>query len=228
MAPVRIGNGGSPQRGPRGSGRHAASNTVGVRQALVAGGMRMQSSQSGRLDVSPHRVFGPVRVLKHAVHDLDAWLEHFIALGIGPWWVSRNQSPETFIHRGTQSDTKFSWGLTWSGDVMYELIQPLDDLPSPYREFLDAGREGLQHGAFYPLDFDAAIAGLRESGKSPILEGHSGDAKFMYFEGLGSPPEPIELQYLPEEVIVKHRALKSICDNWDGSEPLRGPPRKWW
>lgn len=228
MARVRVARGGSAERRPHSSGGGSAASGDGVRRALVAGGMRMQWSQMGGADLPSHQMFGPVRVLKHAVHDLDAWLEQFVALGIGPWWVTRNQAPETFIHRGKQSDTRFSWGLTWSGDVMYELIQPLDNLPSPYREFLDAGREGLQHGGFYPPDFDAAIEGLRRSGKTPILEGHSGDAKFMYFEGLGSPPEPIELQYLPQDVKVKHRSLKSVCDNWDGSDPLRGPPRKWW
>ena len=228
MAQVRVARGGSAERRPGGSGPSSPANADGVRRSLVAGGMRMQSSQPGPGDLASHQLYGPVRVLKHAVHDLDSWLEQFIALGIGPWWVSRNQAPDVFIHRGRQSDTKFSWGLTWSGDVMYELIQPLDDLPSPYREFLDAGREGLQHGAFYPPDFDAAIEALRQSGKTPILEGHSGEAKFMYFEGLGSPPEPIELQYLPADVQAKHRSLKSICDNWDGSDPLRGPPRKWW
>lgn len=228
MAQVRIARGGSPERRSNGASDTAEATAGRVGRALVAGGARVQWNQAGATNLSPHQLFGPVRVLKHAVHDLDAWLEQFIALGIGPWWVTRNQAPETFIHRGRQSDTQFSWGLTWSGDVMYELIQPLDDLPSPYREFLDAGREGLHHGAFYPPDFDAAIADLRKSGKTPILEGHSGDAKFMYFEGLGSPPEPIELQYLPKDVRVKHRALKSICENWDGSDPLRGPPRKWW
>lgn len=228
MARVRVAKGGSAEGRPRISAGGTAPASGRVSRQLVAGGMRMQSSRTGSAGLASHLVFGPVRVLKHAVHDLDAWMEQFIEIGIGPWWVTRNQAPETFIHRGRQSDTRFSWGLTWSGDVMYELIQPLDDHPSPYREFLDAGREGLQHGGFYPLDFDAAIEELRQSGKTPILEGHSGDAKFMYFEGLGSPPEPIELQYLPEDVKAKHRALKSVCDNWDGSDPLRGPPRKWW
>jgi hypothetical protein len=169
-----------------------------------------------------------VTVLKYAVHDLTQWMEQLAGLGIGPWWVSEDQAPETFVFRGRQSDTRFTWGLTWSGDVMHEIIQPLDNEPSPYREFLDAGREGLHHGAFYPRDYDGAVDYLRQSGKEPILHGYSGDARFTYFEGIGSPPQPIELQYLPADLVAKHRFLKRASQEWDGKDPFRGPPRQWW
>ncbi len=195
-------------------------------------GMRIGSGTAIRLSpksvVSPTNLFGPVSVLKYAVHDLQRWMEELVVVGIGPWWVSRNQAPETFIYRGRQSDARFTWGLTWSGDVMHELIQPVDDNPSPYSEFLAAGREGLHHGAFYPRDYEGAIEHLKGSGRKPILHGHSGDARFTYFEGIGSPPQPIELQYLPEDIKSTLDRLQLESDKWDGTDPFRGPPRRWW
>lgn len=192
----------------------------------VGGGLQVRVNQ--RVPAAPSDLLGPVRVLKYAVHDLKKWLDELVAVGMGPWWISVDQAPEAFVYKGKQSDTRFTWGLTWSGDVMHEVIQPLDKLPSPYRVFLDAGREGLHHSAFYPPDFDAAIAGLSAAGRKPIVEGHSGAARFVYFEGIGSPPQPVELQYLPDAVKAKHRTLKRFSDDWDGSEPFRGPPREWW
>lgn len=209
-----------------GAFRSTSQAKTGSSSDLVSGGITVRSSQP--VPMPPSATFGPVQVLKYAVHELKPWLEEMVGLGIGPWWISVDQAPDTFVYKGKQSDTRFTWGLTWSGDVMHEVIQPLDDLPSPYRDFLDDGREGLHHGAFYPRDYEGAIEELRRTGKKPILTGHSGDAKFVYFEGIGSPPQPIELQFLPEEIKVKHKALKRISDNWDGSEPFRGPPRRWW
>ena len=40
-----------------------------------------------------------------------------------------------------------SIALANSGDLQIELIQQVNDAPSMYKEFLDAGHEGLQHVA---------------------------------------------------------------------------------
>ena len=219
MTRVRTSGGGAFRSTKQRKGGSPASD-------VVSGGIAFRSSQA--IGAPPSATFGPVRVLKYAVHKLKPWLDEMVSVGIGPWWISVDQAPEAFVYKGKQSDTRFTWGLTWSGDVMHEVIQPLDDLPSPYREFLDAGSEGLHHGAFYPRDYDGAIEELRRSGKKPIVTGHSGDARFVYFEGIGSPPQPIELQFLPEDVKAKHKVLKKASDNWDGTDPFRGPPRRWW
>jgi len=218
MAEVRVTGGVSFRSSSRGSAPDG--------NAQLGGGVGIRLSP--RAAVPPNHLLGPVTVLKYAVHDLDRWLAELVQIGIGPWWISRDQAPEEFVYRGKQSDTRFAWGLTWSGDVMHEIIQPLDDRPSPYRDFLNEGREGLHHGAFYPPDYEGAIAYLKRAGKAPILHGHSGEARFTYFEGIGSPPQPIELQYLPEDVKATHRVLMRASQNWNGAEPFRGPPRQWW
>jgi hypothetical protein len=37
----------------------------------------------------------------------------------------------------------------------YRLIQQLGDAPSFYKEFLDAGREGMQHISYWTTDYQA-------------------------------------------------------------------------
>ncbi len=222
MANIRVA-GGASFRSTSGRGKGPGDRDQRKR---VPGGMGIRLSPASA--ISPNRLLGPVTVLKYAVRDLERWMQQLVDVGIGPWWVSRNQAPEAFIYRGSQSDARFTWGLTWSGDVLHELIQPVNDDPSPYSEFLDAGREGLHHGAFYPRDYEGAVEYLKGTGRKAILHGHSGDARFTYFEGIGSPPQPIELQYLPPDVVAQHKILMRESDEWDGTDPFRGPPRRWW
>ena len=57
--------------------------------------------------------------------------------------------------------------ITYSGDLQVELIQPLDDHPSPYRDFRAAHGSGLHHVAHFTDDYDAALAAYRGPGARP-------------------------------------------------------------
>jgi len=51
-----------------------------------------------------------------------------------------------------------------SGGLLIELIQQHDNSPTLYRNFLDAGREGLQHVSPWEEALDAVIARLKTAG----------------------------------------------------------------
>src|SRR3546814_2994632 len=53
--------------------------------------------------------------------------------------------------------------LAYSGDMMIEMIRPGSD-PSPYRDFLDAGRRGVHHLGTVATDYDAQMAAARAAG----------------------------------------------------------------
>ena len=54
--------------------------------------------------------------------------------------------------------------LANSGPLQIELIQTRNDVPSMYRDFLQAGHTGLQHVAYWTEDFDADLARLHGAG----------------------------------------------------------------
>ena len=58
--------------------------------------------------------------------------------------------------------------LTWVGDTMWEVIEPVDG-PSIYKEFLEEHGEGLHHVLVehQGLDFDAALAEFADRGCPP-------------------------------------------------------------
>ena len=159
--------------------------------------------------------------LGYAVKDVDAWVQTYLNAGIGPWWVNYEVRPEAFEYRGEESAAGFACAVSWSGPLMLELIQPLDDLPSPYRDFLATGREGLQHVAHFPSDYADASQALLSGGYAQVLDGRSGGFRFTYFEPTGGNSETIELARLTPEAREGLDARQAICKAWDGTEPLR-------
>lgn len=66
-------------------------------------------------------------------------------LGVGPWFVNERIGDEGSIYRGEPGKADFALALAFSGHMMAELIQSLDDEPSNYkdaRQFLVLGIDG--------------------------------------------------------------------------------------
>lgn len=93
------------------------------------------------------KTFGEIRQIAFVVDDIDAAMRHWAqTLGIGPFFIKRHIRFDPYIYRGEKcSSPSVSIALANSGFIQIELIQQHDELPSIYREFIDAGRSGFQH-----------------------------------------------------------------------------------
>ena len=82
-----------------------------------------------------------------------------------------------------------------SGDLQIELIQQRNDAPSLYKDFLDAGREGLQHVAYWTRDYQTLYERALSLGYTVGHEGRIGgeQGRFAYFDTEGHPGTVIEL-----------------------------------
>src|SRR3954467_6976254 len=93
--------------------------------------------------------------LGFVVRDLQAAIQQWTALlGVGPWIILDSFPGYLRIHRGRKVDVVMHAAFTYHGDAQLEFISQLNGVATPYREFLDSGREGLQHLGFYTEDFD--------------------------------------------------------------------------
>ncbi len=102
------------------------------------------------------RIFGAVRQNGYVVRDIHAAMKHWIeVMGVGPWYYMDRVKTDWFRHRGRDSAVEMSIALANSGDLQIELIQQRNDAPSLYKEFLDAGHEGLQHMSYWSHDYQA-------------------------------------------------------------------------
>ena len=131
------------------------------------------------------------------VNDIDTALAQYTErLGIGPWWVKVYAPPEltNMRIRGVETAYSMKLALAWTGDMMWELIEPLDG-PSIYKEFLATHGEGLHHVLVNHQErsFEAAIASFGRRGCPPLMEGQIGATRFAYLEGEDSLKTTLEI-----------------------------------
>src|SRR5271166_672577 len=111
-----------------------------------------------------------IRQMGYVVPDVEAAMNYWInELGVGPWYYAPKMIASDYIYRGdTGYDPVVSVGLANLDAMQIELIQPRDDIPTLYRDFLNAGLAGVQHFAYWTEDFDAEAARAKESGSSDL------------------------------------------------------------
>jgi catechol 2,3-dioxygenase-like lactoylglutathione lyase family enzyme len=170
------------------------------------------------------RWFGPIRQNGYVVRDIEAALKHWTeVLGVGPFFYVEEVPVEDFLFRGEPSPLRVSIALANSGDLQIELIQPRSDAPSSYQGFLAAGREGLQHVAFwtesFDRDLDAALARGHRVEQSGTIGGP--DGRFVYFEADGHAGAQIELSEVSGRKGRLFRHIAEAARSWDGSDPVR-------
>jgi hypothetical protein len=100
------------------------------------------------------RIFGAIRQNGYVVRDIEAAMKHWsTVLGVGPWFYTAHAPIQNFSYRGMRSNVDVAIALANSGPLQLELIQQHNDAPSLYRNFLNAGQEGLQHIAYWTEKF---------------------------------------------------------------------------
>ena len=172
------------------------------------------------------RIFGAIRQNGYVVHDIEAALDHWInVLGVGPFFYFEQVKIDDFRYRGQPSEAAASIALANSGQLQIELIQPRNTAPSMWRDFLDAGHEGLQHFAYWmdsPEAMDAALARADSLGYEVGQSGTVGEnGRFVYLCTEAHPGTVVELSEACGWKATFFRKVAEAAQHWDGSDPIR-------
>jgi len=169
------------------------------------------------------RLFGAIRQNGYVVRDIELALRHWTeVLGVGPFFYFERVPIEDFRYRDAPSPLEVSIALANSGPLQIELIQQRNDAPSMYRDFLAAGREGLQHVACWTGTFDAELERLTSAGYAVGQSGHIGEGgRFVYFETEAHPGTVLELSEISGEKGRFFRHVEKAASHWDGTNPIR-------
>ena len=169
------------------------------------------------------RVFGAVTQNGYVVRDIEAAMRHWIeVLGVGPWFYAEHAPIEDFRYKGEPSPVEVSIALANSGSLQIELIQQRNDAPSMYHDFLRAGREGLQHIAYWTTTLDADLKRLLDAGYNIGQSGHVGyPGRFIYFLTEAHPGTVAELSEINGPKGRMFQRIAAAADNWDGTDPIR-------
>ncbi len=171
------------------------------------------------------RVFGAIRQNGYVVRDVRAAMAHWInVLGVGPWFYFDRVKIDYFRHRGEPSNLEMSIALANSGDLQIELIQQRNDAPSMYKEFLGSGREGLQHVAYWTMDYQALYDRALSLGYRVGHEGQIGgeQGRFAYFDTEAHPGTVIEISDISGPKGKFFEFVRQAAIGWDGADPIRG------
>jgi len=170
------------------------------------------------------RIFGNVCQNGYVVRDIEAAMRHWIeVMGVGPWFYIEDVKTDWLTCRGKASDVKMSIALANSGDLQIELIQQRNDAPSLYREFLDAGFEGLQHMSYWTTDYQALYDRALAHGYVVGHEGQIGgpQGRFAYFDTQAHPGTIVEISDISGAKGKTFAHIRKAAANWDGSDPIR-------
>jgi len=168
--------------------------------------------------------FGPIRQNGYVVRDVEAAMDHWMErLGVGPWFLIERVKLDWFRHRGADSSPALSIALANSGDLQIELIQQWDDSPSLYREFLDAGHEGLQHVAFWTTEYQSLYDAMAEAGYTLGHEGQIGgpQGRFAYYDSDAHPGTVVEISDVSGGKGRFFDHVRRAAAEWDGRKTIR-------
>lgn len=163
---------------------------------------------------------GPVRQVGYVVGDLDATIGSWLPLGVGPWFVLRDQD-QSCTYRGAPCDTTLSIAFANTATMQIELIQQHGDTPTIYSEFLGSGREGYHQLAWWADDFDATMAAVDDAGWPVVWSGGEGLARFAYVEPPDRPAPVLEIMELNDLTRGLDGLVSAAAVDWDGSDPIR-------
>jgi catechol 2,3-dioxygenase-like lactoylglutathione lyase family enzyme len=129
----------------------------------------------------------PFRQLHHVclvVHDIDAAVEYYEGLGVGPWQDFSPLSGLTDLNvPNPEAFGQLKYRYVDLDNVQIQLCEP-PKLDCPQRRFLDTRGEGVFHVGF-ESDLDAATSQARASGVDVIMSGRRENRTgFVYFDTL--------------------------------------------
>jgi hypothetical protein len=165
---------------------------------------------------------GPIRQNAYVVRDLTRAIDQWLTMGVGPWLVLPHLTQSGSVYRGQPTDPVVSFAFANSGPLQVELIEQEDDSPSVYREFLDAGREGFHHLAWWAEDFVGVGQAADDAGWPLVQAGNVGGmARFAYYDAGGFSSTVVEVMELTDATRWLAVTVAEAAAHWDGTDPVR-------
>ncbi len=163
-----------------------------------------------------------VRQLAYVVRDMDSALKYWIdVLKTGPFFLIEHCALEDQVYRGNPANADVTIALANSGDLQIELIYCEDDSPSVYKEFLDAGREGVHHFGMMPVNYQETCEEYKRRGHEAAFECKVGGSPLTYFDTVDSIGHFIELWDNSDTFKEMFLMVEDAAKGWDGNDPIR-------
>jgi len=167
--------------------------------------------------------YGGIMQMAYVVADLDAAIDHWVRdLNVGPWFVLDHWTGDHPVYRGAPAAGAVRLAMSFAGHMNIELIQPLDDEPSVYREGIERRGHGFHHFGIACADVDAGIAEYAARGyELAFRAGVPTGGDVAYLDGGAHQPGYIELITANPGMDTAFTAFWRATRDWDGRAPRR-------
>lgn len=167
---------------------------------------------------------GGVAQTAYIVPDLQEAIQHWVRdMRAGPFFVLPHLLSPGQTYRGEESRADVTLAMGFAGHMMIELIQPLDDNPSVYRETRELRGWGYHHLGIACADVDATSRdyqsrGYVEAYRASVPTG----GEVVYLDnGTGAQLGFIELLPVTPGMDETFTRFWEASRDWDGSDPVR-------
>ena len=152
------------------------------------------------------------------VNDLEVGIDRWVkAMGVGPFIVLDNIDLPNIVYRGEPGELKLRAALAASGNMQVEMIQPLHDHPSVYRDYYPTGQEGFHHIGVLTDDLAASVANYESRGHATVCSG--GDpagTEIAYMDTWDAAHCLTELIRPADSYLEMNKMLQDAAAKWDG------------
>ena len=151
------------------------------------------------------------------VNDLDAAANRWFQRGAGPFRAFR-EIDVPLVYRGQPATFKLSLALGHCDGVQIELIQPLDNQASVFRDRFPDGwpEEGLHHLGMIASDYDRFVQAHVDQGRAVVMSGIFSGYRFCYIDTRDTLGFMLEAFEKTASLLSCFGEIRSMGEEWDG------------
>jgi hypothetical protein len=150
---------------------------------------------------------------------MTSWIDK---LKVGPWFVLDHFTGTDPKYRGRDSTADVSLAMSFAGHMNIELIQPNDDEPSVYREWIERRGYGFHHWGRATSNFERDIERFQAAGHDLVFHaGVPSGGHVAYMDTTAELPGYVELIELGGGFEPVFSKFYRATIGWDGTDPVR-------
>jgi len=160
--------------------------------------------------------------VSYIVADVEAAAREWVELrGAGPFFLKPYKTQGEVSYRGEPATLDHVSAFGQFGSVMVELIQPLGDAPSVYRDIHGGGDQGLHHFAEICADIELAINAAESLGYPLVARSGTPQTPAVFVDARHELGHMIELCQESPQLRYLYQFVADAARNWDGTNPVR-------
>jgi hypothetical protein len=166
---------------------------------------------------------GQIVQMAYVVKDIRAAIDWWVRdCHVGPWFFLERFASPGQRYRGEPSMAAVSLAMSFAGHVNIELIQPLDDLPSVFKEVVDRRGYGFHHLGIAVSDVDRERAVYEARGYVVAFEAPVPSGGAVYYLDDGHDEHGF-VELIPATAGMNEMFTRfwQAAIEWSGADPLR-------